>query len=62
MTGITNVTVEKLTEEENYDLKRSFVGIFLSNSVTLFINFYWLKGSTYTKHRQKHSTRYTLVE
>ena len=62
MAGITNVTIEKLTKEENYDLKRSFVGIFLSNSVTLFINFYWLKGSTYTKHRQKHSTRYTLVE
>ena len=62
MAGITNVTIEKLTKEENYHLKRSFVGIFLSNSVTLFINFYWLKGSTYTKHRQKHSTRYTLVE
>ena len=28
MAGITNVTIEELTEEENYDLKRSFVGIF----------------------------------
>ena len=28
MAVITNVTIEKLTEEENYDLKRSFVDIF----------------------------------
>ena len=40
MAGTTNVTIEKIIEEENDDLKRNFVGVFSSNSVTPFINLY----------------------
>ena len=50
MARITNVTIEKFIEEENNDLIKNFVGVFLSNSVTPFISFYGLvkeKGSTY---------------
>ena len=42
--------MEKFIEEENDDLKRKFVGVFLSNSVTPVMNFYGLvkkKGGTY---------------
>ena len=42
MTSITNVTIEKFIEEENDDLKRNFVSVFSSNSVTPSINFYRL--------------------
>ena len=50
MTGIADVTIEKLIAEENGYLKRNFVCVFSSNSVTPFINFYRLakkKDSTY---------------
>ena len=48
MTGIADVTIEKLIAEKNDYLKRNFV--LSSNSVTPFINFYRLakkKDSTY---------------
>ena len=48
MTGITNVSTKKFIEEENDDVKK-IVGVFWSNSVTPFINFYGLvrkKSST----------------
>ena len=50
MAGITNVRIEKFIEEENDDLKRNFIGVSSSNSVTHFINVYRLakkKGGTY---------------
>ena len=50
MTAIADVTIEKLIAEKNDYLKRNFVRVFSSNSVTPFINFYRLakkKDSTY---------------
>ena len=50
MAGITIITIEKFIEEGNDDLKRNFVVVCLSNSVTPFISFNGLaknKGSTY---------------
>ena len=39
MTGISNVTTEEFIEEENDDFQRNFVGVFLSDRTTLFLNF-----------------------
>lgn len=50
MAGITNVSIEKFIEKENDDLKRNFVGVFSSNSVTPCINFCGLakkRGGSY---------------
>ena len=39
--GITNIEVEKFFDNEmNDDLKRNFVGVYLSDSITKYINFY----------------------
>ena len=38
--GITNIEVEKFFDNEmNDDLKRNFVGVYLSDSITKYINF-----------------------
>ena len=43
MTGISNVTMEKLiSESEDDDLKNNFVGKFSSNQIFRFINFHKL--------------------
>ena len=43
MTGISNVTMEKLiSESEDDDLKNNFVGSFSSNQIFHFINFHKL--------------------
>ena len=39
--GITNIEIEKFFDNEmNDDLKRNFVGVYLSDSITKYINFY----------------------
>ena len=40
MAGISNITIEKNFENENDDLKKNFIGIYSSNSITRFINYY----------------------
>ena len=42
MVGITNVTIEKFIEEENDDLQKYFIGVFSSNSITRYVNFFRL--------------------
>ena len=39
MAGISNVTIEEFIEEENDDFQRNFVGVFLSDRTTPFLNF-----------------------
>ena len=39
--GITNIEIEKLFDDEmNEDLKRNFMGVYSSDSITKYINFY----------------------
>ena len=40
MAGISNITMEKIFENKNDDLKKDFIGICSSNSITRFINYY----------------------
>ena len=38
--GITNIEIEKLFDDEmNEDLKRNFMGVYSSDSITKYINF-----------------------
>ena len=39
MAGISNVAIEEFIEEENDDFQRNFVGFFLSDRRTPFLNF-----------------------
>ena len=39
MAGISNVTIEEFIEAENDDFQRNFVGVFLSDRTTPFLNF-----------------------
>ena len=41
--GISNLTIEKFIEEENDGSKKNFVGVFLPNSTTPFINILKMK-------------------
>ena len=39
--GITNIDIEKFFENEtNDDLKKNFMGVYSSDSITKYINFY----------------------
>ena len=40
MAGISNITIEKILENENDDLKKSFISIYSSNLIIRFINYY----------------------
>ena len=40
MAGISNITIYKFFENENDDLKKNFIGLYSSNSITRFINYY----------------------
>ena len=40
MAGRSNITIKKFFENENDDLKKIFIGIYSSNSITRFINYY----------------------
>ena len=40
MAGISNITIQKIFENENDDLKKNFIGIYSSNLITRFINYY----------------------
>ena len=40
MSVISNVNIEKFFENENDDIKQNFVGVYSSNSITKFINYY----------------------
>ena len=40
MAGTSNITIKKFFENENDDLKKIFIGIYSSNSITRFINYY----------------------
>ena len=40
MAGISNIIIEKIFENENDDCKKNFIGIYSSNSITRFINYY----------------------
>ena len=40
MAGISNVAIEKFFENENEDIKKSFIGVYSSNSITRYINYY----------------------
>ena len=68
MAGISNVTTEECFEEEDYDLKKNFVGVFSSDKTTPFLNFLTMMKKRRLlsicdiKYRQKQSTRYSLVE
>ena len=50
MAGISNVTIEDFIEEENDDFQRNFLGVFLSDRTTPFLNYLKMmkrKGSHY---------------
>ena len=50
MAGISNVTIEDFIEEENDDFQRNFLGVFLSDRTTPFLNYVKMmkrKGSHY---------------
>ena len=50
MAGISNVTIEDFIEEENDDFQRNFLGVFLSDRMTPFLNYLKMmkrKGSHY---------------
>ena len=39
--GITNIEIEKFFDDEtNENLKRNFMGVYSSDSITKYINFY----------------------
>ena len=39
--GVTNIEIEKFFDDEtNEDLKRNFMGVYSSDSITKYINFY----------------------
>ena len=40
MAGISNITMEKIFKNKNDDLKKDFIGVYSSNSITRFINYY----------------------
>ena len=40
MAGILNITIQNFFENENDDLKKNFIGIYSSNLITRFINYY----------------------
>ena len=39
MAGISNVDIEKFFKNQDEDIKQNFVGVYLSNSITKFINY-----------------------
>ena len=39
MAGISNVDIENFFENQDEDIKQNFVGVYLSNSITKFINY-----------------------
>ena len=40
MVGISNVAIKKVFENENEDIKKNFIGVYSSNSLTRYINYY----------------------
>ena len=40
MEGISNIPIEKFFENQNDDLKKIFIGIYSSNSIIRFINYF----------------------
>ena len=49
--GITNIEIEKLFDDEtNEDLKRNFMGVYSSDSITKYINFYDIIKEKKAKH------------
>ena len=40
MAGTSNVVIEKFFENENEDIKKNFIGVYSSNSITRYINYY----------------------
>ena len=40
MAGISNVSIEKSFENENEEIKKNFIGVYSSNSVTRYISYY----------------------
>ena len=60
MAGTSNVAIEKFFENENEDIKKNFIGVCSSNSITRYINYYKIikKKKTlllpihYFQHRQ----------
>ena len=40
MVGISNVAIEKVFENENEDIKKNFIGVYSSNSLRRYINYY----------------------
>ena len=42
--GITNIEIEKFFDDEtNEELKRNFMGVYSSDSITKYVNFYNIK-------------------
>ena len=42
--GITNIEIEKFFDDEtNEELKRDFMGVYSSDSITKYVNFYNIK-------------------
>ena len=40
MAGISNIAIDKFFKNENEDIKKNFIGVYSSNSVTRYINYY----------------------
>ena len=40
MAGISNVDIEKVFKNENEDIKKNFIDVYSSNSITRYINYY----------------------
>ena len=40
MAGTSNVAIKTFLENENKDIKKNFIGVYSSNSMTRYINYY----------------------
>ena len=40
MAGISNIAIDKFFKNENEDIKKNFIGVYSSNSITRYINYY----------------------
>ena len=57
--GITNIEIEKFFDDEtNEELKRNFMGVYSSDSITKYVNFYNIKK----KEQNIHSRFWTTTE
>ena len=49
--GITNIEIEKFFDDEtNEELKRNFMGVYSSDSITKYVNFYNIKKKEQNIH------------